>query len=385
MNDCLSQPGKARQRVLLGVGALLLCPMLALAQTQSVRFALPTFSAYENGTNAIIVVTRTGGTEGIVTVNYNTVDGSALDVQDFIGASGTITFGTNEVLKTFAIPMVDNVLQEPDEFFTVILSNPVGAVLGDQSTAQVVIFDDDTDIVFSRSTYGVDEWATNAVITILRTPASQSSASVEASATAGTATPGQDFNTVSTNIVFTNGQSSALLFVPIVNNCIVNTNDFTVLLSLANAVGAKVGAQGNATLTITNDDTGAGTIEFVTSGPSVVFEGLTPTLRIPVRRRCASAGAVSVNYRVSNSTNLFTFCHGTTNATEGFDYDTAGGGTFGTLTWAAGDGANKTIDLTINEDLEVELQESIFLELLDFPTGGGVLGTNRTFEARLRR
>src|SRR5262245_55995911 len=127
MNDCHLKACKSLRRLL--AGALMILPMLAAAQTQSVRFALPTFSASENGNNAIVVVTRTGGTEGVVTVNYNTVDGSAQDVQDYIGTSGTITFGSNEVVKTFAVAIVDNPGQEQDEYFTVILSNPIGAVL----------------------------------------------------------------------------------------------------------------------------------------------------------------------------------------------------------------------------------------------------------------
>src|SRR5437762_191761 len=179
MNDSHLKPRPTPPRLLLAALAVML-PMLALAQPQTVRFALPTFSAYENGTNAIIVVTRTGGTAGTISVDYSTVDGSAFDVQDYIGSSGTITFGSNEVVKTIAIALVDNNLQEPDEFFSVVLSNPVGATLDEQSTAQVVIFDDDTDISFSRSTYGVLESDTNALITILRTPTSQASASVEA-------------------------------------------------------------------------------------------------------------------------------------------------------------------------------------------------------------
>ena len=381
MNDCHLKPPKSLRRLL--AGALMILPMLAAAQTQSVRFALPTFSAYENGTNAIIVVTRTGGIEGVVSVSYNTLDGSAQDVQDYIGTSGTITFGSNEVVKTFSVAMVDDVLQEPDQSFTVILSNPVGAILDDQSTAQVVIFDDDTDIVFSRSTYGVNEPETNAVITILRTPFSQASASVQAIASPGTAIAGVDFSTVATNIVFTNGQTVAFFYVPIINNCDVDTNNPTVLLSLTNAISAKVGPQANATLSITNEDTGAGTIEFGSAGPVIASEGLTQTFRIPVFRRCASAGPASVNFRVANSTNLFVFCHGTTNATAGFDYDMAGGGNFGTLSWGGGDGTPKTIDLTINEDFDVELQESIWLELIDPPTGGAVLGTNRFFEIQI--
>ena len=380
MNDCHLKARIRPRRFWLGA-LMLMLPMLAMAQ-QTVRLALPAFSAYENGTNAIIVVTRTGGTEGVVSVNYTTIDGSAQDVQDYIGASGTITFASNEVVRTVAIAMVDNILQEPDEAFTVLLSDAVGAALGDQTNAQVVIFDDDTDIIFAQSQYSVGEAETNAIITLLRSPVSQAAASVSAFTFDGTAAAGLDYSAVATNIVFTNGQAVAHLIVPVINDCTIESNE-TVFLALTNAIGAKVGAQGNSTLTITNDDSGAGTIEFVTSGPTIAFEGLTPTIRVPVARRCASAGAVSVTFRIINSTNFFTFCHGTTNATANFDYDLAGGGTLGTLTWAAGDGANKTIDISINEDLDVELQESIWIQLLDPPTGGGVLGTNRLFEIQI--
>src|SRR5688572_27009229 len=142
MNDCYLKYFVRLRRFLLS--ALILALPVAAAAQQSVRFGLPTFSAYENGTNAIVVVTRTGGTDGTITVNYATLDGSAQDVQDYIGTRGTLTFGTNEVVKTFAIALVDNLLQEPDETLTVILSDPVGATLGDQTNATVVIFDDDT-------------------------------------------------------------------------------------------------------------------------------------------------------------------------------------------------------------------------------------------------
>src|SRR5688572_9494808 len=228
MNDCHFKSFTRLRRWLAGA-VLLVLPLGAFAQ-QTVRFALPTFSAYENGTNAIVVVTRTGGTDSIVTVNYTTVDGSAQDVQDYIGSSGTLTFGTNEVVKTFAIALVDNQIQEPDETLTVMLSDPVGATLGDQTNALVVIFDDDTDITFSQSAYLVEEQSTNAVIAVQRSPVSQASASVEAFTANGTALSGQDYSSVSTNIVFTNGQAVAFLIVPIINDCDQETNE-TVFLS----------------------------------------------------------------------------------------------------------------------------------------------------------
>jgi hypothetical protein len=80
MNACHLKIGLILRRAWFS--ALLMLPMLAAAQPQIIEFALPTFSAYENGTNAIVVVSRTGGAAGTVTVNYTTIDGSALSIQD---------------------------------------------------------------------------------------------------------------------------------------------------------------------------------------------------------------------------------------------------------------------------------------------------------------
>jgi len=50
-------------------------------------------------------------------------------VQDDIGASGTITFVSNEVVKSLSIALVDNNLQEPHSVQLCMLSNPRGATL----------------------------------------------------------------------------------------------------------------------------------------------------------------------------------------------------------------------------------------------------------------
>ncbi|HKQ36616.1 MAG TPA: Calx-beta domain-containing protein, partial [Verrucomicrobiae bacterium] len=375
MNDCHPKLLFRSWRRLAGA-LLFALPFLSTAQVQTIEFSLPTFTTYENSTNAIVVVSRTGGADGTVTVNYRTLDGSALDVQDYIGVSGTLTFASNEVVKTIPIALVNSPLQEDDEVFSVVLSDPIGAVLGAQSTAQVVIFDDDTDIFFTAANYGILESGINAVIPIQRNPTSQGSASVTAMTFDGTATNTQDYMSVATNIVFTNFQALAYVYIPIINNCDVESNNLNLSIILTNVVGASIGTRSRATVTITNDDVaGGGTIQFASSGPISAFEGQFGAVRIPVERGCASASAVSVAYRVLNSTNS---CQGTTNATSPSDF-TITGGTSGVLSWGANDSADKTIDITLRDDLDVELPESIIIELSAPVTGGAVLGSNRVF------
>ncbi|MEZ4675358.1 MAG: Calx-beta domain-containing protein [Caldilineaceae bacterium] len=69
----------------------------------------------------------------------------------------------------------------------------------------------------------------------------------------GTAQPGQDYTTVDNVLVIPAGQTSGSFTVPIVNDTLDEENE-TILLDLLNPVGAKLGAQGRAVLTIVDND-----------------------------------------------------------------------------------------------------------------------------------
>src|SRR5262249_26407559 len=83
----------------------------------------------DSGTTVFrFTVTRTGDTSGVTTVDY-AVTGSganAADADDFGGAlpSGTVTFGVGETSQTISINVSGDLTVEPDEGFTVTLSNP---------------------------------------------------------------------------------------------------------------------------------------------------------------------------------------------------------------------------------------------------------------------
>lgn len=78
-----------------------------------------------------------------VSVNYATNSGTAQSGADFSSTAGTFTFAPFESSKTIFVPVVDDLTFEPTESFTVDLSSPVGAVIGDGIGA-VTITDNDT-------------------------------------------------------------------------------------------------------------------------------------------------------------------------------------------------------------------------------------------------
>ncbi|MGF1581638.1 MAG: Calx-beta domain-containing protein, partial [Gemmataceae bacterium] len=100
-------------------------------------------------TDFTFTVIRTGDTTGTSSVAY-AVTGSgtnAADATDFGGTlpTGTVNFAANETSQTITIEVSGDTDAEPDEGFTVTLSNPVGATI-DVATASGLIRNDDSDL-----------------------------------------------------------------------------------------------------------------------------------------------------------------------------------------------------------------------------------------------
>ena len=101
----------------------------------------------DTGTTAVTVtVTRTGGSDGAVSVDYATSDGTAtLADNDYLAASGTLNWADGDADdKTFEVMISGDTDFEADETVGLVLSSPTGgATLGSQSTATVTMKNDD--------------------------------------------------------------------------------------------------------------------------------------------------------------------------------------------------------------------------------------------------
>src|SRR5262249_4338322 len=93
--------------------------------------------------NAHFVVSLTVPSTRTVTVDYTTTDGSATAPDDYTAGSGTVTFAPGETEAGVDVPVVGDTLAEPDETFSVTLSDPNRATLG-TATARATILDDDS-------------------------------------------------------------------------------------------------------------------------------------------------------------------------------------------------------------------------------------------------
>ena len=80
--------------------------------------------------------------EHSVTVDYATADGTARAGEDYTATSGTLTFGPGETEKAVSVPILDDVLDEGEETFTLRLSNAKGARIGDGEATGTISNDD---------------------------------------------------------------------------------------------------------------------------------------------------------------------------------------------------------------------------------------------------
>ncbi|MBP2336802.1 hypothetical protein JOF41_002980 [Saccharothrix coeruleofusca] len=83
-----------------------------------------------------------------VTVGFATADGTAIQPADYAQTNGSVIFAPGETTKQVTVPVNGDVVDEPDETFTVVLSAAAGAAISD-ATGVGTIVDDDRDGVFS--------------------------------------------------------------------------------------------------------------------------------------------------------------------------------------------------------------------------------------------
>jgi sugar lactone lactonase YvrE len=127
----------------------------------SVQLSSTSYSVGEGAGFATITVTRTGDLSAASTVKYATSDSTSVNFQcnpatagqstgvasrkcDYHIAVGRLRFNADESTKQITLSIINDVYVEGTETFSLTLSNPVGAVLGSNSTATISITDNDT-------------------------------------------------------------------------------------------------------------------------------------------------------------------------------------------------------------------------------------------------
>ncbi|ODV39770.1 Alkaline phosphatase [Microcystis aeruginosa NIES-98] len=269
----------------LNIGTASTAPTLAIAATNANQ------TEGNSGSKAFtFTVTRAVNTTAANNVNWAVTGSgtSAANATDFVGGvlpSGTVSFAAGETSKVITVNVQGDTTVEPNENFTVTLSNPTNGATITTATAVGTIQNDDegTSVTLASNYSGVSEnGKTNLVYNFTRSGATTNSLTVNFTL-GGTATRGNDYNAyggnfvspTTGNIVFASGQTTAQIEIVTTGDSVREANE-TIAFTLASGSGYTIGTPGAVTTMILNDD---GVLnQQGTTGNDVIEAGTTRNL-----------------------------------------------------------------------------------------------------------
>jgi len=216
--------------------------------------------AVAEGEQALITVDRRGGNVGVLTVNYATVDGTALAGSDYAETTGVLRWDDGDAQpKTLSIPIgEDGLVEGPKQFSIRLTAANLPDALGSRTNSTVTIQDDDAlgAFSFNAAEYLADENGTNVVVNVIRRAGSAEIARVNYATTNLTAVAGTDYQAVSGTLEFAVGETSKSFAVPVIDNLSVNPERrIGLVLSNPQPAGAALGVLSNAVIALIDNET----------------------------------------------------------------------------------------------------------------------------------
>ena len=349
-----------------------------------IAFVPELYTVDEAGDQVTLTVTRSGGSDGVVTVDFNvrggTNTGEATEGADFTltdPANQTLTWGNGDSApRSITFDIVDDNLFEGSESFRVSLSNPTGGASFDSvsNLARVNIIDNDPEpspgTLSFVSDYTVSESMLLVSVEVTRTGGSDGrvTATYSLGDDLDTAIQGQDYGVRALpggELVWEDGDSTSKFIDIDIALDTVEENDEIFGVVIGRTSGMVAVDDGFSVVTITDTPPPADEVRFVNAADSIAETG--DLLNIALQRSGSGVGDVEVFYELISGT-----------ATLGSDFNSASGSS-GSVFWPSGDLNNKVIEVDILEDLLNEDDETFTVELSIGSGAGNVnLGTPNT-------
>ena len=331
-------------------------PYSSLAYSASLNYGAASISSSvyvvdESVGFVTIPVRRISGSQGSLSVDYATLDGTAKSGSNYTATSGTLTWTDGDSSdQNVPITILYDGIQAPNLDFYLNLSNlnPAVTYYPNAITSSTITILDQEPGTFrmASSSYTVIEGQT-ATLTVERYSGSYGSVSVNVRTADGTAEFGVNYNTVNTNISFADGETSQTFNVVTINNN-TDTSGSLFLYGYINSVAASdgtafKGSPSSSIITILDFETGS--ISFSTSS-AFIFEN-TASYYIGVERLIGGDEPNTASITFTGS-----------NVALGSDYNVI----YNSITqsspfniiWADQDKTTKYITASITDDYDVE-------------------------------
>jgi hypothetical protein len=207
----------------------------ALGTTPEVTVAATTAIAEEEDlVPGRFTIYRTGSLTTSLLVEYE-VAGSAKPGEDYVALSGTALIAAGSNHATVDVTPLDNLFATGDLDVVITLTTAPQFTLGAAKEATITLVDEDTDTgptvtVIASQASAFEEGLVPGEFTVRRTGSLADPLTVYYTV-AGTATPGQDYATLSGSITIAAGEASAVISVtPLINMSVQYTETVTMAL-----------------------------------------------------------------------------------------------------------------------------------------------------------
>ncbi|WAK00370.1 autotransporter family protein [Methylobacter sp. YRD-M1] len=251
-----------------------------------------TYSVNESAGLVTVSATRSNGSSGSVTVDYSASNGTAIAGQDFDAVAGALSWADGESgTKSIDIPIIADALTEPNETFTVDLSNPTNALALGTSRSTVTIVDQMAPATagFSIAQETVAEGSA-VTVTVERTGGTNGEVRVDYATVNRSALAGSDYTEKSGTLIWSAGDASPKT-ITIETTADSDTTEQNELFSirLSSPVGATLGSIDTIDIAITNATPSLSDIDNLTPNQRSVAEALDQSCAAATgefRQRC---------------------------------------------------------------------------------------------------
>ncbi|NRB81825.1 MAG: hypothetical protein HRU38_24720 [Saccharospirillaceae bacterium] len=276
-----------------------------------IKFEMSTLDVKENAGMINITLIREQGSEGVVSVDINSLDNNAIANDDYEVLSQTVEFAEGETEKTISFNILDDTEYEPTEQFSLLLSNVQGGAVLGQSELQIRILDDDVAlsagvINFVLTQMTVEETQGNFDIELTRTQGDSGSVYVDVEIWLADELIG-----VEKNVEFIDGESSRLVSFELEDNQVYE-GDILYQVILNNVLSADLGNNTTIKLTIEDDELPPefGVLSF--SGTQYEVDESAGILVVSIIRTQGSTGEISVEVDYLSQQQTLVFADGET-------------------------------------------------------------------------
>jgi hypothetical protein len=261
-NDGLAEGDEAFSLVLSSPSGLSLATPKATAviaandsvTTNPLKLTVQDAAAYEGQGYVDFYVRLDALSTNTVTVNYSTVNGTALAgaTNDYLAQTGTLNFAPGETIKTVRVAVVDDKTVESTENLQLVLSSPANATL-DRAVGSAIIVDNDAATGtpnISVNSVTVDELSGQAIFTVSLDKPAAGIVTVNYGTSDGSAKAGvnSDYTSLNGILGFAPGETAKTVMVPIIKDAFTEQDESFNLVISDPVGGALATSTGVATI-----------------------------------------------------------------------------------------------------------------------------------------